>query len=344
MKRAHALSSRLVVCLVVGCAMVGGCSEYIDPYVPEPIRPFVEPEFASRYLLYRPSSYDRTKSWPLVVACPGPAPDSPNRQIRAWTQPAESYGFLVVVPALESNQRHWRTPEPEDQLRLIRADERHILAAIRHVRAGHNISSDRIFIHGWSTGAHAALHTGLRHPEIFRAVALSFPAFNEAYMVEAQETGDSDQPILLYCSLTDAFADSEAKRCGDWLKTRSAKLTVDMHASSSALNAERSVTFFEEVVRSHPWIRIRAFPAAGDNPLSVQFKLHCSCRLTAHQWEFSDGGSSTAAQPFHTFSTAGTYRVSVTVEEPIGKRHHRSIILKVPEGVIASQRPENQTE
>src|SRR3972149_5461108 len=125
-----------------------GCSQYIGPNVPEPIRPFIEPQFGDEYLLYRPSSYDRNKAWPVIVVCHSTFPDSPNRRLRAWTELAESQGFLLVAPRLTGNKNSWisgakKEKKPPD-------DETHILAVIQHVRAAHNVSDDRILIHGFT--------------------------------------------------------------------------------------------------------------------------------------------------------------------------------------------------
>src|SRR3990172_2443966 len=100
---------RTAICvhLLMICLPLTGCSEYTDPNVPEPIRPFVEPQFGGEYLLYRPSSYDRNKAWPLIVVCHSSFPDSPNRRIRAWTQLAESHGFLLVAPRLTGEKKSW---------------------------------------------------------------------------------------------------------------------------------------------------------------------------------------------------------------------------------------------
>ena len=158
-----------------------GCARYVDRNVPEPIRRGVEPVWGRPYELYRPSSYDRDRAWPLIIVAHSSFPDSANRQIRAWDQLAEAHGFLVLAPVLDSSSTSWRR-RAADQLERLRRDERHILASLRHVRAGHNISDDRIFLYGWGQGGHAALHTGLLHPEVFRAVAVIQPAYEPGFL------------------------------------------------------------------------------------------------------------------------------------------------------------------
>lgn len=51
-------------------------------------------------------------------------------------------------------------------------------------------------------------------------------------------------------------------------------------------------------------------------PLAVQFSDQSTVgtkAITAWLWEFGDGGYSTAQNPAHTYQTAGSYDVSLTV-------------------------------
>ncbi len=321
--------------LLFGCVVSTGCSQYIDPNVPEPIRPYVEPEFGREYLVYRPSSYSKDYAWPLIVICHSAFPDSPNRRIRAWTRLAEDHGFVVAAPKLEGNRKSW-APKAARQISLQRDDEKRILAAIRHIRAAHNISEDRIFIHGFSGGAHVALHTGLRHPEVFRAIALSQPGFEEAHLADAAGAIDFHQPVFVHYSVADAVMRKHARRCVEWLRSQGAKLTENPHGPGRDDDTERSVRFFEEVLRTQPWIHIRALPARGGNPLEIQFKLRRSCEPTQYRWEFGDGDESPLAEPVHAYAAPGTYRVTVTVDTPSGGEQQRRVRLTLPEGTLGT--------
>lgn len=324
------------------CVFLPGCSQFIDPNVPEPIRPYIEPEHGGTYLLYRPSAYEREKSWPLIVACHSSFPDTSNKRIRAWTQYAESYGFLVAVPELKGIRGSFPL-KADKQIVHQRHDERHILAMIRQIRAGHNVSEDRIFIHGFSGGAYAALYTGLRHPEIFRAVALSQPKCNEGYLADVAEGIDRHQAVLVNYSVIDAITGKHARRCLDWLQAHGANVMEDAHGAVQPADTKRPIEFFEEVLRKQPWIRIRAFPAPGRDPLEIQFKLQCSYQPKHFRWEFGDGEESAVAEPVHAFATPGTYPVTVTVDGPKDGRHSRSVAITVPEALLGNVDPAPKT-
>ena len=53
-------------------------------------------------------------------------------------------------------------------------------------------------------------------------------------------------------------------------------------------------------------------PTFGAAPLTVSFADGSSGPATAWSWSFGDGGTSTAQNPSHTYSTVGNYNVSET--------------------------------
>lgn len=59
-------------------------------------------------------------------------------------------------------------------------------------------------------------------------------------------------------------------------------------------------------------------PTSGPVPLSVAFSDASTGGITAWAWTFGDGTTSTAQHPSHSYKTAGTYTVSLTVTGPGG--------------------------
>jgi len=65
-----------------------------------------------------------------------------------------------------------------------------------------------------------------------------------------------------------------------------------------------------------------ASPVSGEIPLTAQFtdQSTSTCGgVTAWSWNFGDGGTASVKNPSHTYQTAGTYDVTLTVTGPGGK-------------------------
>ena len=61
-----------------------------------------------------------------------------------------------------------------------------------------------------------------------------------------------------------------------------------------------------------------AFPLTGSIPLEVTFTDESYSYITSWSWTFGDGGTSTDPDPVHTYITAGTFSVSLTVTNLFG--------------------------
>ncbi len=72
------------------------------------------------------------------------------------------------------------------------------------------------------------------------------------------------------------------------------------------------------VVPPPPVANLSASPTSGTVPLTVQFTDASTGSVTGWSWVFGDGGTSTSQNPSYTYSTPGTYTVSLTVTGPGG--------------------------
>ena len=59
-------------------------------------------------------------------------------------------------------------------------------------------------------------------------------------------------------------------------------------------------------------------PLSGSAPLLVAFADQSTGSISSYAWNFGDGSSSTSQNPSHTYTSAGTYTVSLTVTGPGG--------------------------
>ncbi len=67
-----------------------------------------------------------------------------------------------------------------------------------------------------------------------------------------------------------------------------------------------------------PVARLSANVVSGIAPLTVNFSDNSTGVVTSRDWSFGDGAASTATAPAHTYTTPGTYPVSLTVKGPGG--------------------------
>ncbi len=320
------LTTVAAVAMTILCT---GCPQYRDASVPNEIRK-VEISDEKEYLLYVPSTYDRRYKWPLIMLCHGTKPfDNERRQMLDWVKLAEERRFIVAAPILVGTTS-FRT-DHASQLKRQREDEQRILAVTKHLRAAYNISSDRIFMTGWSAGNYAVLYTGLKHPETFRALGVQQGNFDVAFMSELVQKVDPHQPVAVIYSHTDVFAGSGPRETIEWLDQNQADIHELEVSGGHRGHPKETQQFFERVIREMPWLRIRTLAVDDADALTVQFKTIGSFTPVAFSWDFGDGGDSPVAAPVHHFDQPGTY--TVTLQAAINKDRivSRSVEISVPQ-------------
>jgi PKD repeat protein len=80
-------------------------------------------------------------------------------------------------------------------------------------------------------------------------------------------------------------------------------------------------------------------PTSGSSPLTVQFTDTSTGSPTMWAWNFGDGGTDTIANPSHTYTSPGTYTVSLTASSQTGgsstKTREAYITVNPAGGIIA---------
>ena len=66
-------------------------------------------------------------------------------------------------------------------------------------------------------------------------------------------------------------------------------------------------------------------PTSGTAPLTVNFTDQSTGTIDSWSWDFGDGGTSTAQNPSHTYNSAGTFTVSLTVTGPGGSDNETKV-------------------
>jgi len=143
---------------------------------------FKEAGKAMKYSLYIPTSYDKAKKTPLIVALHGLGSSASGiMRYPGFTRHAEKHGYLVVAPT-GYNSRGWygsrgkgggRGSDPENLGELSEKDVMNVLAI---VRKEFNVDDNRIYLMGHSMGGGGTWHLGIKYPKIWAALGPIAPA------------------------------------------------------------------------------------------------------------------------------------------------------------------------
>jgi PKD repeat protein/Cu/Ag efflux protein CusF len=108
--------------------------------------------------------------------------------------------------------------------------------------------------------------------------------------------------------------------------------TVVLTVSNTAGSNTKTVT---SAVTVRPTANFTGTPTNGNTPLTVQFTDLSLGTPTSWNWNFGDGQSSNTSSPSHTYSSAGTYSVVLTVtnaggSDTITRSNYISVSLATP--------------
>lgn len=93
----------------------------------------------------------------------------------------------------------------------------------------------------------------------------------------------------------------------------------------------KNIVNSHEQVKSNPVANFEPDVKSGTAPLVVQF-TDLSKDATSWKWNFGDEGTSTAQNPKHTYSTAGSYTVILTANNENGRNSiSKTIAVKAPQ-------------
>jgi PKD repeat protein len=126
--------------------------------------------------------------------------------------------------------------------------------------------------------------------------------------------------------LTVTFTDTSTGNITDWswdfgdgttstaktaAKTYTNPDTYTVSLTVSGPGGSNTTTKTISVTAALPVANFSASPTSGIVPLAVTF-TNSSTNATSYSWDFGDGGTSTAQNPAHTYTTAGIYTVELT--------------------------------
>lgn len=314
-------------------ALCAGCPATQSLPTQAAIQEVIEPRTECKYLFYVPSIYSDQRSWPLVVACHGTWPyDRADLQMKEWAKFAEYEGIIVAAPILVSTKGDF-PPPPEKQKRLQEQDDRKILAMVDQIKNRYNIAEEQVFLTGWSAASYPILNTGLKHPDVFRALYIRQGNFDERFMDVPECLISKWQPIKIVYGKVDALRDQTVASIA-WL--RDMGLWVEGEQVSGfhrRIDPRHNWHFFKKIITERPWIRIRASTPDRAAPLTLRFELDAIPKALKQKWFFGDGTESYESSPTHTYKKAGRYLIRANVALTGGKAYSRTKTIDLPQGL-----------
>jgi predicted esterase len=309
--------------------LASGCPSLETLPTQAPIQEMTDEGSGQSYLLYVPSTYSENRDWPLVIVCHGTWPyDSAELQMREWAGFAQNNGIIVAAPKLAATKGDF-PPPPDEQIALQRQDEGTILGVVDTLRRRYRIAEEQIFMTGWSAGGYSILHTGLRHPEIFRALVVRQGSFDERFMDVPVNRMDRWQGIKIVYGKTDVLRD-QTKASVKWLRDQG--LYVDEEEISGThrrIDPSLAWKFFRSVAKERLWIQIETTVPNPDEPLTIRFDLTAEPPVVKQKWFFGDDQESFERSPTHTYAQPGQYEVTVNTSLKSGKKYSRKRTINV---------------
>ena len=134
------------------------------------------------YGLYLPKSFDKSKTYPLVVALHG-LNSNPGQILTypGFTKRADQHQYVLVAP-MGYNTRGWygsrgkgggRGSDPRNLGELSQQD---VMNVLELTRTQFKIDPERIYLFGHSMGGGGAMHLAMTYPELWAAIAVVAPA------------------------------------------------------------------------------------------------------------------------------------------------------------------------
>ncbi|MCI0701708.1 MAG: alpha/beta hydrolase [Planctomycetia bacterium] len=172
------------------------------------------------YALFVPSTYDKEKKSPLIIALHGLG-GNPQQFIRGLTTQAEKRGYIVAAP-MGYHSRGWyggRGPKgggKGDPENLGELSEKDVMNVLSIVKKEHSVDPDRVYLMGHSMGGGGTWHIGIKFADEWAALAPIAPAiFGRPTELEKIKK----MPVILIQRAKDTLVRPEgARRWADQMK------------------------------------------------------------------------------------------------------------------------------
>jgi len=170
-----------IAALAVGTAWLAAQEPSTTSRIQKRTYDFKEASKDMEYALFVPSSYDKEKKAPLMIALHGLA-TNPQWIMRypKLTDLAEKHGYIVAAP-MGYNSSGWYGAKGQSSPKmnpenLGELSEKDVMNVLTLVRKEFNVDDQRIYLMGHSMGGGGTWHIALKYPDLWAAIAPISPA------------------------------------------------------------------------------------------------------------------------------------------------------------------------
>lgn len=166
-----------------------------------------EPTKQGGYHLYLPVDYVKNegrhprggdKKWPLVMTFHGMKPyDNALPQEREWEKEADTYGYIVCAPKLETCDSFMEYPLTKEHDYVIRDRDR-VMAIMDHVFATTKADPRAVLSTSWSCGGYLAHYFVNRYPDRFSCLATRLSNFSPQLLLDANVGRYRSMPVAIF--------------------------------------------------------------------------------------------------------------------------------------------------
>lgn len=220
---------------VLALSVSAGCA------VPQPrgegkYQRVTEPRTGAVYHLYLPVDYVKNdgkhpnnpdvRKWPLVMTFHGMKPyDNAHPQEREWEKEADTYGYVVCAPQLNTSDSFMEYPLTKEW-GYVRKDRENVIAIMDHVFATTMADPQRVLSTSWSCGGYLAHYFPNRFPHRFSCIATRLSNFSAELLKEETVPEYRDRTSIgIFIGDGDLPAcKSESEQAVAWYKARNFKV------------------------------------------------------------------------------------------------------------------------
>ena len=181
---------------------------------------------------------------------------------------------------------------------------------------------------GQSSGVSHTISVSNPPPQPVSASLAANPGSGQAPLT-VQFTDQSSGPVTTW---NWNFGDGSASSAQNPSHTynNAGSFTVTLTVSGSSGQSSRTTQTITVTSPSPPVsASFSANPSSGQAPLTVQFTDRSSGPVVSWSWDFGDGSSGSAQNPAHTYNSAGSYTVTLTVANSSGQTSSASHSIAV---------------